>query len=228
MLRVVLAGICFLFCNLATAAGSSPWVEGTNYFRVLPPQATTTPGKIEVLEVFSYACPACNQFQPTLMRLRASLPPQAQMAYLPASFSPAEDWPVFQRAFLTARSLGVAEKSHDAMYEAIWSKGTLALLDPSTHKWLPQQKQPTIADVAKFYTAYGVKMEDFLAKANSFQIDTQMRRSDAQIRDLLVDSTPTIIVNGKYRLTPSSAGGLDQTIQLVQYLISLESRGMAN
>lgn len=225
MLKRLVCVALLTCCGMADAQGTAQWVEGTNYFRVTPAQPTSTPGKIEVLEVFSYACPACNAFQPTLNKLKAALPAGTQMAYLPASFNAQEDWPVFQRAFLTAQSLGVAEKTHDAMYDAVWGKGSLAIVDKSSHGLLPQAQQPKIEDVAKFYAHYGVKEDEFLATAKSFSIDSQMRRADAQMQDDQVLSTPTVIVNGKYRLTPQSAGGWQQTIDLVLYLVTREKAG---
>lgn len=221
--RFIVVLALFAVAGAASAQDGAKWVEGKNYFRLQPAQPTSTPGKIEVLDVFSYACPACNAFEPTFDKLKAALPPGAQVAYLPAAFNPAEDWPVFQRAFLAAQNLGVAEKSHDAMYDAVWGKGSLAITDKLTHHLLPQM--PTIADVAHFYTAYGVKTEDFLAMANSFTVDSQIRQSDAQMLAEQVDSTPTLIVNGKYRITPGSAGGYAQTIELVLYLVAKEKSG---
>jgi thiol:disulfide interchange protein DsbA len=210
-------------CGIASAQGPSKWVEGTNYFLVQPPQPTSTPGKIEVLDVFSYACPACNQFQPMLNKLKSSLPPSAQMAYLPAAFNAAEDWPVFQRGFLAAQSLGIAEKAHDAMYDAVWGKGSLAVTDLTSHRLLPQSKLPTIQDLAKFYSNYGVTAAQFVDAANSFSVNSNINRCEAQMQAFQVDSTPTLIVNGKYRLTPNSAGGYLQTIDLVLYLVSREA-----
>jgi thiol:disulfide interchange protein DsbA len=221
--RLAVCVALFVCCGMADAQGTAQWVEGTHYFRVAPAQPTSTPGKVEVLEVFSYACPACNHFEPAIDKLKAALPAGAQMAYLPASFNPQEDWPVFQRAFLTAQSLGVAEKTHDAMYDAVWSKGTLAIVDKATGHLLP--KQPTIEDMAGFYAHYGVKEADFLATAKSFGIDSQMRRADQQVMDEQVMSTPTLIVNGKYRLTPQSAGGVQQMIDLALYLVAREKAG---
>jgi len=223
-LRTV-AGL-LLACSAAVQAQSpGRWVEGTHYFRVQPPQPTSTPGKIELLDVFSYACPACNAFQPTFEKIRLSLPPQVQVSYLPAAFNPQEDWPVFQRAFLTAQKLHVAEKSHNAMYDAIWGSGTLTLKDASTGRPLPMSKLPTIETVAKFYAKYGVSEADFLAVARSFSVDSQMKRCDAQIIAFEVDSTPTLILNGKYRYTPSSAGGADQVVELTRYLVAMEMAG---
>jgi thiol:disulfide interchange protein DsbA len=220
---------CVLLLAWAGAAAAAPvkWVEGRNYQRLQPAQPTATPGKVEVLDVFSYACPACNAFQPTLDKLVKALPPQAQMAWLPASFNPQEDWVVFQRAFLAANELGVAQKSHDAMYEAVWgSKATLAILDPASHRLLPQGRLPGIEDVARFYTQYGVKESDFLAMANSFGIEAKMRESDAALQAHQVMSTPTIVVNGKYLVTPSAAGGWQETIDLVLYLVDLEKNSV--
>jgi protein dithiol oxidoreductase (disulfide-forming) len=228
VLKRLLCCLTLLACGSAAAQGGSPWVEGKNYFRLEPAQPTSTPGKVEVLDVFSYACPACNAFQPTLDKLIAGLPSGVQMAYLPASFNPQEDWPVFQRAFLAAQNLGVAQKSHDAMYDAVWRSGSLAILDksdPGHEHLLPKDRQPTIEDVAKFYSRYGVKPEDFLAMARSFTVEAQIKRSDQALIDYGVDQTPTLVVNGKYRLTPSSAGGLQQTIDLVHYLVAKEQAG---
>jgi thiol:disulfide interchange protein DsbA len=195
---------------------------GKQYFLVEPPQTTTTGDKVEVLEVFSYACPACNAFQTIANKIKAELPPNAQMTYLPAAFRADEDWPVFQRAFFAAQALGLVEKTHDAMFDAVWKEGSLKINDPVTHKLV--QPMPTIDDVAKFYAKYGVKPEDFVGTANSFAVNAKIKRADAQVKAYGVDSTPTIIVNGKYRLTSSSAGGWDKVPALVTYLVNLESK----
>ena len=68
----------------APAAGAPTWTEGVNYFLITPPHPTSLPaGKVEVTEVFSYACPACNLFVPTIHKLKASLAAQCG-ARLPA------------------------------------------------------------------------------------------------------------------------------------------------
>jgi thiol:disulfide interchange protein DsbA len=199
------------------------WTEGRNYFTVNPPQPTSVaPGKVEVLEVFSYACPACNAFQPVMKQLRASLPPNAQIAYLPAAFRPDEDWPMFQRSFYAAQALGLVDKTHDAMFDAVWKTNELAVNDPNTHAL--KNPMPSIEDVARFYQrTAGVKSEKFLATAKSFGVDSKIKMADAQVGRSQALSTPTIIVNGKYRLDAGSAGGYDQLIQLIKYLVAKES-----
>lgn len=207
----------------AAGAPTAHWKLGQNYFLITPPQPTSVPaGKVEVTEVFSYACPACNAFYPIANRLRESLPPNAVMDYVPAAFNTTEDWPVFQRAYLAAKVLGIAAKTHDAMFDAVWKSGRLAVYDTATGRL--KDPLPTLEDVAKFYhRETGVSTQAFLAAANSFTVSLDARRAHAYIVACQVDGTPTIIVNGKYRLDVTSAGGYDQLIDLVKYLVAEES-----
>jgi len=179
-------------------------------------------GKVEVMEVFSYGCPACNQFRPVMKKLKASLPANAQLVYLPASWNNAEAWPMFQRAYLTAASLGVAEKAHDAMFDAIWTTGELGVSDPQTRRL--KTKLPTIEDAAKFYQRVtGVKAADFVSASKSFGVDLKMRQADSQITAMQVSGTPTLVVNGKYRVNNENLSGGDEIIELVKFLVTRES-----
>jgi len=214
-----------LVLAIAVTAHATPtWTEGKHYAPVAPAQRTNVPaGKVEVMEVFSYACPACAQFNPIAQRLKKSLPANAQMAYLPASFNPAEDWPVFQRAYFAAQALGVAERTHDGMFDAVWKGGELAVSDPNTHRL--KNPLPSIEDVARYYARVaGVKPETFVSTANSFAVDVRMKSADDYVRAARVDSTPTIIVNGKYRVKAESLASYDELIELVNFLVAKESK----
>ncbi|MGA9421192.1 MAG: thiol:disulfide interchange protein DsbA/DsbL [Rhodanobacteraceae bacterium] len=218
----MLKNFCVLLFGFAFAlvahAADEPWKVGKNYFMVEPAQPTGD--KIEVLEVFSYACPACDQFHSIADKIKSDLPANAEMRYLPASFRSDEDWPVFQRAFFTAQALGLTDQSHDALFDAVWTNGTLKTTDPVTHQLV--NPLPTIEDIANFFSRFGVKPADFVATANSFAVNTKMKQADAKIKACGVDSTPTLIINGKYRLTGQSAGGWDKVEPLVRYLIAKE------
>src|SRR5579872_1704619 len=99
MRRIVTGLLVMVALGAADVAcsASSTWTQGQNYFLVQPAQPTTVgPGKVEVTEVFSYACPACNRFYPTIDKLKAALPANAELTFVPAAFNQAEDWPMFQ------------------------------------------------------------------------------------------------------------------------------------
>lgn len=208
----------------AQAGDAGKWVEGRNYFLIVPARPTGLPaGKVLVTEVFSYACPACNQFQPFMRKLEHSVPPNVVINFLPASFNPSEDWPMFQLAYVTAQTLGVADKTHDAMFDAVWTTGELATTDPATGGL--KAHMPTIEDAARFYQAHtGIPAAKFVATSRSFGVDSQVRQDEETIAHYGVDRTPTFVVNGKYRIQVQSAGGPDQLIELVNWLVAKESK----
>jgi thiol:disulfide interchange protein DsbA len=216
-----------LLLALQPAAEAANWVAGKHYSVIPQAQRTNVAaGKVEVMEVFSYGCPACNHFQPSLKKLKAALPSNAQMVFLPASWNTNENWPTFQRAFLTAQSLGVAEKAHDAMYDAIWNTGELAVIEPGTQRI--KKKLPSIEDIARFYQRVtGVKAADFVAASKSFGVDLKMRQADGQIVAMQVSGTPTLVVNGKYRVNNENLATPEEIIELVKFLVAKESAAAA-
>jgi protein dithiol oxidoreductase (disulfide-forming) len=209
--------------GLGSAVQAANWVAGKHYSVIPQAQRTNVaPGKVEVMEVFSYGCPACNSFRPTMKKLQASLPANAQLVYLPASWNAAEAWPMFQRAYLTAQSLGVAQKAHDSMFEAIWTTGELGISDPQTRRL--KTRLPTIDDAAKFYQRVaGVKAADFVNASKSFGVDLKMRQADKQITAMQVTGTPTLVVNGKYRVNNENLKTADEVIELVRFLVARET-----
>ena len=216
---LVLAGLSLLPAAVIEAAQT--YTEGTDYVLLRPAQHTSVPsGKVEVMEVFSYACPVCNNFQEKLGKLRRSLPANATVVYLPASFNPAEDWPMFQRAYLAADALGIAERTHQAMYDAVWKTGELAITDSATNRL--KSRQPSLEDAARCYARLaGVNPTKFLAAAKSFAVDMKVRSADAQVMAMQVDGTPCVVVNGKYKVTMPWTD--PRFVNLVDHLVAKES-----
>lgn len=181
------------------------WQEGTNYFVIEPAQPVSTGAQVEVLEVFSYACPHCASFQPYVIQIEESLPAGAQLRQLPAIFSPA--WEAFARAYFTAQSLGVLDSTHQQLFDAL-------------HRERRQMRD--FDDLADFYAAQGVDRERFVTTAHSFEVENKLAGARAQLPKLGIEGTPTVIVNGKYRITGASAGGYPQMVALVQWLVEQE------
>jgi len=214
-----------LLCALASVAWADPtWREGDNYFLVQPAQPTSVAaGKVEVLEVFSYACPACNKYYPVIDKLKTLLGAKVQWRFLPAAWHAEEDWKNFQRAYFAAESLGIAERTHDKIFDAVWKTRELAIIDPATNQL--KNPLPSLSDIAAYYERIAkLKPGEFLAACHSFTVDAHMREADQQIKTYQVDETPSVVVNGKYRVTPRTAGGDDQFVALVQWLVKKESK----
>jgi thiol:disulfide interchange protein DsbA len=222
MLRRVASVLALSAVAVAGLSGepAGQFREGTHYTVLNRPQPSqVAAGKVEVTEVFSYGCPGCNQFQSTIERLRAALPRNAEMVFVHASWNKAESWPVFQRAYATAQVLGIAEKSHAAMFNAIWgANAPLAVIDPKTGRLKP--RQPTIEDVARFHAGRKDSTEEqFLAASRSFAVDTRVRLFETLVKGYAVPSTPCVIVAGRYRIEMDSVKTADELIALVRMLV---------
>ncbi|MGB0133850.1 thiol:disulfide interchange protein DsbA/DsbL [Dokdonella sp.] len=213
MLVGVLLALTFNACahEHSEAAASAPVATeaGKNYFLIDPPQPTASGDKIEVLEIFSYACIHCAHFQPYADEIKSKLPAYAQFGYMPAIFN--DQWEAFARAFYTAQAMGVQEKTQQAMFDAIHR-------DRRTFR--------SFGDIATFYGEHGVDVEKFSQIAYSFEIESKLARSKEMVPKLGVDGTPSLIVNGKYRITGASAGGYPQAVALVEYLVKKEHEAM--
>jgi thiol:disulfide interchange protein DsbA len=218
---LVLLGLLALVPGAVLAANA--WTEGKHYMLLPVPQRTTVPaGKVEVLEVFSYACSGCNGFQPAMEKLKAGLPANAQLAYLHASFIPSESWPMFQRAYITAQALGIADRTHQAMFDAVWKTGELAVVD--TRNGRLKNPQPTLEQAANCYARLaGVKPEVFLATARSFGVEARIKAWDAQVKAMQVPGTPCIVVAGKYRVNMQAMSTLDEFVDIVKFLVAKEA-----
>lgn len=214
---------CLVAMPFAAQAAETTWTEGTNYVLITPAQPTSVaPGKVEVTELFSYACPYCYRFMATARQLQQNLPANAQMVYVPASFIPTEDWPMFQRAYITAQLLGIADKTHDAIFNAVWKSGELATMDPSTNGLKAQM--PTIEDAARVYSKLtGVSTDKFLETARSFAVGVKMNADDELVKSYQIDGTPSLVINGKYRVLLDSVPKPEQLISLVKFLVAKES-----
>jgi thiol:disulfide interchange protein DsbA len=208
-------GALIVGLGLAVSASAQPeggWQAGKHYFPIEPAQATTTGDKVEVAEVFSYACPHCNQVAPIVESLKKNLPANAGFVMIPAQFG-FDAWKTFARGFYTAQALGFLEKSHMDMFKAIYVDKKI------------DSGKPTIEALASFYSQYGVSAEDFLATSKSFAIETKLKRNASVTSAYGVEGTPAFIVNGKYRISGQSAGGYDQLEPLIKFLIEKESSG---
>jgi thiol:disulfide interchange protein DsbA len=195
---LVMAG-CQAQDSAAPAAAKKQWEAGKDYALISPPVPTNS-DKVVVTEVFSYACPHCAHYQPYAEELKAKLPAGAQFELLPAVFQPA--WEPFARAFYTAKSLGLLDKTHQALFDAI-------------HR--DHQPLRTIEDLANlFYANYGANPGAFLSTATSFVIEGEIAQGTQRVRDYGVEATPTLIVNGKYRVTMNGERGIGapETVQI--------------
>lgn len=198
---------------VADAAPAQPVVPegpeprlGTDYQPIDPPQTlTSVPGKVEIAEVFSYTCIHCARLQTLLPAWEASLPPQVNFVQAPMSHGAFEP---IARGFYAAQAMGMLEQTQAGMFKALAEQQRLGA--------------GKIDDIAKLYAELGVDAEAFKATAASFAVNTQISRSQKTLVRWGVESTPTLVVAGKYRVPPTGDRGHEGMLQTARWLAQRE------
>lgn len=193
-------------CSAASpdASAKAPFTNGNQYITLPAPyHRDSNAGKVEVVEVFSYACIHCAEFAPYADELRKSLPPGVDFKLVPAPFN--DSWVPFARAYYAAKKLGLVQQTHDVLFQA---------------KFRDQYPINSMSEIADFYAAHGANRDEFLKIANSPEVDAQIKKDLALIQSWGVDGTPTIVVDGKYRSANIST--FPQLVDLTKWLVQQE------
>lgn len=193
----------------AQAAAGPEYREGVAYQRVIPPQPTLHSDRVEVVEIFWYGCPHCHRFQPYLERWLKTKPDNVDYIRLPAILR--ESWAIHARAFYTAEALGVLDRIHTPLFDAI-------------HK--ERRRLDTEEALMAFFAEHGVDEERFRKTFHSFAVDSKVRRARLMTRRYGTEGTPAVIINGKYRTGPGMVNSFEELIKVIDYLVEKETRAL--
>lgn len=180
---------------------------GKSYHNIVPAQPTNSGEKIEVVEVFSYACSHCFRFEPHLKRWLKNIPDNVEFIHMPAIFN--DRLEVYARAFYAAEVLGELDKVHEAFFDAIHV-----------------QKRPLTSQkaIVKLAVENGIDQVRFEKAFRSFSVDAKVRRAKELGARYGISATPSMVVNGKYRMDPGMTGGFGGMLKVVDQLIEKESK----
>ena len=155
---------------------------GGDYTEILPPLSADVPDKIEVIEFFSYACPHCNELNPSLTKWAARQPSDVAFRKVAVGFGN----PFYQltaKLFYSLEALGELKRLDDSVFQAIHSKGVKLLDEKSVTRWVASQG----VDAKKFGDAF-----------NSFGVLNQIKRSDMLVKNANIRGVPALVVDGRY------------------------------
>jgi len=196
-LFVALIGLV-LNASVATA-NAADYVEGKDYVVLADPVRPADASKIEVAEIFSYLCPHCYDFEPLLKAWTKKQQADVALVQTHASFN--HNWPIYQRGYYTVVALGVKDKVQDAIFSSVFV-GKKELL--TAEAW------------ADFLAIYGVDKNETLKTYNSFGVNSQIKQADNRVRDLKVASTPTLVVDGRFKVV---AVKHEDMLKVAQFLV---------
>lgn len=207
---MVFVVLCFLSLVIHAETSQSINIEkGEGYETIDPPQPTDDPARVEVIEFFWYGCPHCYRFEPILQKWLKNRPDHVNYIPQPAAFN--STWAKHARAFFTAEALGVLDKMHEDFFQAIQI----------------DKKRLDKEDVlAEFFAEHGVSKKDFTDTYNSFLVEAKTRQAESVAGRYGVTGVPTIVINGKYRVSGTTAKNYDNMVKVMDYLIAKEHAAM--
>jgi thiol:disulfide interchange protein DsbA len=207
--RLIGAGAGTLALSLAVPAWSqgAP-AEGTHFTKIDPPVPTQSQGKVEVLEFFSYACPHCNAFEPTLDAWAKKLPADVVFRRVPVPFLMNAE--TFQRTYYALESLGMV----DAMQRKIFA---------AVH--VERMRLDSANDVAALVAKNGGDSAKFLDAMKSFGVANGVTRAKKMTVDYKIESVPSIAVQGRFVTSPAQAGSPEKALQVADFLIQRSRKG---
>lgn len=155
---------------------------GRDFTPVAPAQPTEDPGKIEVLEFFSYGCPHCNDFNPHLAAWAAKLPADVVVKKVPVTFGrPA--WANIARLFYALEVTGDGARLDADIFRAIHGERVSLFEEKTMAEWVAKKG----VDPKKFADAFG-----------SFGVVSRVRRADQLAQAYRITGVPALAVDGKY------------------------------
>jgi len=186
--RLFVQTLLLVAATAGVAQAQSPPVAGRDYTEIPNgrPLDPAPEGVVIVEEFFSYICPACNAFEPIFAPWARQLPSYAKLVHVPASFR--QDFTQYARAYYAAEAMGVVEKTHQAVYDAIHRTNVIPA----------EGQRPDEQKIAEWYAQYGVDASAFLAAMQSFGVNAKVRRANEHMSRNRIPSTPAVVVNGKY------------------------------
>lgn len=189
------------------------WKPGVNYDPVVPAQPTAAPpGKVEVLEVFWYACPHCYALESYIAAWRKTKADYVNFVRVPVMWGP-------------------IHRAHAQLYYTLKQLGRNDL-DDKVFETLHQQQNPlagntpeeTFERQLQFAKDNGIDPDAFRKAYNSFAVNTDLQRAEEITQRYHVEGVPQIVVNGKYTTDVGKAGSHESLIAEINDLAASEHR----
>lgn len=199
-MRALLSGLALLFA-LGAGAQAAPPVEGRDY-RVLEPARPAAPGRLEIIEFFYYGCPVCYEAQPYITRWRQAAGPEVQWRRVPSP-NP-ESWESLARTYYTLEALGALERLHWPLYD---------------NHHFDDRRLDEEGNLLRWVATNGIDAGRF--KQTWHSIDTRQKVEFARRTLGLyeVRGVPSFVVQGRYLTSARMAGGVKESMAVLDYLV---------
>ena len=194
--------ILITFSTLVSAVQPQPGVNFKPTKEAIP---TESKEKIEVVELFWYGCIHCYTMDPYLDKWADKLPKDVVFKRIPAI--PRKNWAPGAKAYYALETLDLDHKLHERLFKAIHKEKTLNPVDQKgLVKWIAANGKLDITEVNSAF--------------NSFSMNAKLSRSAKMFKAAGATGVPSIIIDGRYLTSSTMAGGEQNTIDIMNYIIN--------
>ncbi len=159
-------------------------------------------GKIAVTEVFWFGCPHCYRLQTPVSEWYETLDDDVSVEHMPATMG--GDWNTHATAFYAAESLGIEDGLHADFFNAIHQEN---------------QSLTESDEIAAFFANYGVSEEEAKQALTDFSVRSEVNEANNRMREMKLMGVPALVIDGRFLVTPSSAGSLENMPKVAEALV---------
>ena len=204
-LRVIIfAAVAALFTG---AVAQEQYQEGVHYDLIEPAIHTGISDRVVVTEFFSYGCGHCYNFEPLLESFESRLPEGVVVQRTPVIWNNNPGMKLLAKTYYAVEVLDVFEPVHGAIFNTI-------------HRQRKRLSSPEA--IRAVFVENGVDAKDFDRSFGSFGIDSMVRQAAARTEGTRVQGTPSLTVNGKYRIDTRQAGSQANMLKIAAFLADKE------
>jgi len=178
---------------------------GQEFDAVAQTLPTDDKNKIEVMEIFWYGCSHCYHMEQPLNAWLKKLPDDVNFKRMPGLPNPS--WAPMAQAYFTMENLGVSEKLHDKLFDAIHKQKSLN----------PTDSKAALNWIVSNSGLDRKKVEDTF---NSFTVNANLKRAAQVFRSSGATGVPSLVIDGKYITSGTMAGGNAQALQVTDYIVN--------
>lgn len=200
-MKKIILMLLISFSTALLAVEPKPGVNFKTTKNIIP---TESKDKIEVVELFWYGCIHCFNLDPYLDKWADNLPKDVTFRRIPAI--PRKDWIESAKAYYALETLGVVNKLHEKLFDAIHKEKSLKHNDTrALIKWISVNGKLDKKDVESAF--------------NSFSMKAKLSRSYKIFKSAGATGVPTMIIDGKYFTSSTMAGGEQNAIDIMNFII---------
>lgn len=187
-----------LSVGLASASYAATFTEGKDY-KVLANPENIAGNVIVVREFFWYGCPHCYNLEPHMQKWAKTRAKDVAFFQTPAAMNPM--WEQNARGFYAVQAMGMLDKTHKPLFDAIHKDGKRLYDQDSLANW---------------YATQGVDKAKFNSLFNSFAVTAKIELAKQGAMRYQLTGVPAVVVQGKYVVT-----GEDEKVpQVVDFLVN--------